>query len=207
MKERNTDMVRLVANTFVSLDGFMVGDDEDMSWVIDTFDAEMGKEIGDGLDETGAILLGRVTYEIMASYWPHAIPDGNYDVDNPAEGSEDPVITDHMNNLPKIVFSRTLQSPEWSNSRVVKDNIGDEIAMLKAEPGKDLMIQGSASIVQQLTNLGLIDEYRLLVHPIVLGSGKPLFSDIKDRASLELVDAKTYKNGVVGLRYRRSQSG
>jgi len=103
-------MARLATNTFVSLDGFMVGDDEDMSWVIDSFDAEMGKDIGESFQDTGSILLGRITYEIMASYWPHVQPDGNYDFDNPAEGSEDPVISERMSNLPKIVFSRTLDT-------------------------------------------------------------------------------------------------
>ena len=103
-------MAKLVTTTFVSLDGYMVGDDEDMSWVIDTFDADMGKDIGDSFQNTGAILLGRVTYDIMSAYWPTAIPDGNYDYDNPAEGSGDPVITERMNNLPKIVFSRTLNT-------------------------------------------------------------------------------------------------
>ncbi len=140
----------------------------------------------------------------MSAYWPTAIPDGNYDYDNPAEGSEAPVITERMNNLPKIVFSRRLNTVRWNNSRIVKGHIGGEIANLKKQPGKDLMIQGSASIVQQLTNLGLIDEYRLLVHPVVLGSGKPLFKTIRVRTSLKLVDAKTYGNGVVGVRYQRS---
>jgi dihydrofolate reductase len=181
----------------------MVGDDEDMSWVIDTFDAEMGKDIASGFQETGAILLGRVTYDIMSAYWPTAIPDGNYDYDNPAEGSEDPVITERMNNLPKIVFSRTLERADWNSSSIVRDNIGEEVAKLKQQPGKDLMIQGSASVVQQLTNLGLIDEYRLLVHPVVLGSGKPLFQHIDDRATLKLIDSKVYGNGVIGVKYQR----
>jgi dihydrofolate reductase len=181
----------------------MVGDDEDMSWVIDTFDAEMGKDIANSFQETGAILLGRVTYDIMSAYWPHAIPDGNYDYDNPSEGSEDPVITEGMNNLPKVVFSTTMQNAGWNNSRIVRDHIGEEVANLKTQPGKDLMVQGSASIVQQLTNLGLIDEYRLLIHPVVLGTGKPLFQNIEDRAKLKLVDSKIYDNGVIGVRYQR----
>jgi dihydrofolate reductase len=181
----------------------MVGDDEDMSWVIDTFDAEMGKDIAGGFQEIGAILLGRVTYDIMFAYWPNAIPDGNYDYDHPSEGSEDPVITEGMNNLPKIVFSTTMQSADWNNSRIVSDDIGEAVAGLKKQPGKDLMIQGSASIVQQLTNLGLIDEYRLLIHPVVLGSGKLLFQNIEDGAKLKLVDSKVYGNGVIGVKYQR----
>lgn len=196
-------MAKLVAHTFVTLDGYMVGDDEDMSWVIDTFDAEMGNDIRDGLVDTGAILLGRVTYEIMSAYWPTAIPEGNYDEVEPAGGSEDPVITERMNNLPKIVFSRTLQSLDWSNSRLVSDDIAGEVTRLKETPGKDLMIQGSASIVQQLTNLDLIDEYRLLIHPVVLGSGKPLFANIENRAKLKLASLKTYDNGVISARFER----
>jgi dihydrofolate reductase len=107
-----------------------------------------------------------------------------------------------MNNLPKIVFSKTLQKAEWKNSRLIKENIKDEILKIKQQPGKDMVILGSASIVQTFTNLGLFDEYRLLLHPVVLGSGKPLFKDIKDRLKLKLMKTKTYKNGVVSLDYQ-----
>jgi dihydrofolate reductase len=120
-----------------------------------------------------------------------------------SQGVEDPIITDRMNNLPKIVFSKTLQKVEWKNSRLIKENIKEEILKIKQQPGKDMIIiLGSASIVQTFTNLGLIDEYRLLLHPVALGSGKPLFKDINDRLNLKLMKTKTYRNVVVSFDYQ-----
>src|SRR6266700_3772146 len=102
----------------------------------------------------------------------------------------------------KIVFSRTLDSVEWNNSRLVKEVVPEDIEKLKQEPGRDMLIYGSASLVRTLTNLGLIDEYQILVHPVILGSGKPLFQDIKDRVKLKLVNTKTHPSGVVVLSYQ-----
>jgi dihydrofolate reductase len=192
-------MRKVIASTFVTLDGLMVGQNEEMDWVLDNLDGEMENDIADQLKNVDAILLGRVTYQIMANYWPTATTDASV---RRSQGAEDPIITDKMNNLPKIVFSKTLQKVEWKNSRLIKENIKDEILKIKQQPGKDMVILGSASIVQTFTNLGLIDEYRLLLHPVVLGSGKPLFKDIKDRLNLKLMKTKTYKNGVVSLDYQ-----
>lgn len=107
-----------------------------------------------------------------------------------------------MNNLPKIVFSRTLEKAEWNNSILVKEIIPKEIEKLKQQPGKDILICGSASIVRALTNLGLIDEYQLLVHPVILSSGKPLFKDIQHKINLKLLKTKTHPSGVVLLYYK-----
>src|SRR5258708_25237826 len=126
-----------------------------------------------------AVLLGRVTYQRLAGSWPHG-PDNP----NASEGEKE--YARKLNAMRKLVFSRTLESVEWNNSRLVKEVVPEEIEQLKHEPGRDMVIYGSASLVRTLTNLGLIDEYQLLVHPVILGSGKPLFQDIKDQGTLRL---------------------
>jgi dihydrofolate reductase len=193
-------MRKVIASTFVTLDGFIVGPNEEMDWVLDNYDGEMGNDIGDQLKSTDAILLGRVTYQIMANYWPIATTSDDPVIDNMngAAAATTRRIADDMNNIPKIVFSRTLEKVEWKNSRLIRDIVAEEISQLKQQPGKDMVILGSASIVQTFASLGLIDEYRLLVHPVVLGSGKPLFkNDIReDRHNLKLVETKTYRKGL-----------
>ncbi len=106
-----------------------------------------------------------------------------------------------MNNLPKIVFSKTLQKVEWNNSRLVKENIVEEISTMKQQPGKDMVIFGSGSIVSTFMQLGLIDEYRIIVNPVVLGKGKPLFKGINDKLNLKLLKTKTFSSGNVLLYY------
>jgi dihydrofolate reductase len=107
-----------------------------------------------------------------------------------------------LNAMRKLVFSRTLENVEWNNSTLVNEVVPEDIEKLKQEPGRDMVIYGSASLVRTLTNLGLIDEYQILVHPVILGSGKPLFQDIKDQVKLKLVQTKTYPSGVVVLYYQ-----
>jgi dihydrofolate reductase len=107
-----------------------------------------------------------------------------------------------MNNLPKIVISKTLEKVAWNNTKLVKGNIADEVAALKQKPGKDIVIYGSGSIVSTLAQRGLIDEYLIFVNPIVLGSGKPLFKGMKDRLNLKLQKTRIFKNGVILLYYR-----
>lgn len=106
-----------------------------------------------------------------------------------------------INNITKIVFSHSMEGVEWKNSKILKEINPEEIEKMKQGKGKNILVIGSASIVQQLTNLGLIDEYHLLLHPVVLGSGKPLFKDIEQKHDLKLLEAKTFSNGVVMLRY------
>ena len=110
-----------------------------------------------------------------------------------------------MNNLPKIVFSKSLEKVEWKNSRLAKGNMHDEVANLKEKSGKDIVIYGSGSIVSALSQLGLIDEYQIFVNPVVLGNGKPLFQGIKDRLNLRLLETKTFSNGVVLLCYQPAE--
>ena len=198
---------RVVASTFVTLDGYMVGPDEDISWVIDGFDAEMQEDIADAMSrDADVFVFGRVTYEIFAAYWPNAVPYDEGDEVNPAEGKEDPRIIRALNESPKLVASRTLGGSDWHGTRVVRDGLEDEIRSLKRQPGKGISIQGSASIVQALGRADLIDEYRLFVHPVMLGAGTPLFAGGAGRQDFELADLKRYANGVVAMTHTRKEA-
>jgi dihydrofolate reductase len=152
---------------------------------------EVNEYAKDLLNSFGTLVFGRVTYELMASYWPTAITN------DPAEAQ----IAERLNTLPKVVFSRTLKKVEWRNSRLAQGGIVEEILKMKEQPGKDIGI-GGTSIVTVLAPLGLIDEYRILLVPVVLGSGKPLFNDIKDRIELKLRTTKTFGSGLVLLDYQ-----
>jgi dihydrofolate reductase len=197
---------RVIASTFVTLDGYMVGPDEDISWVIDGFDAEMADDVAEAMSrEADVFVFGRVTYEIFAAYWPTAAPYDEGDELSPAEGKEDPRIIRALNESTKLVFSRTLEGSDWHNTRVVREGLEDEIRSLKRQPGKGINIQGSASIVQALGRADLIDEYRLYVHPVLLGAGTPLFAGTPGRQDFELADVKRYANGVVAMTYTRKE--
>ena len=194
----------VVVPHFVSLDGFVVGPEEDMSWVVDHFNPEMADDIAVAMtDQSDTFVLGRVTYQIFESYWPTAKPYEPGDALAPAEGKEDPRIIRALNDYPKIVFSKTLKPPAWKNTRVVREGVEEEIRRLKQQPGRAINVQGSASIVQTLARADLIDEYQLYVHPVVLGDGKPLFRPGFSRQDFERVRVKPYENGVMGLTYRR----
>jgi dihydrofolate reductase len=145
----------------MSLDGFFEGPNHELDWFV--VDEEFFAYARDMLRGVDTILFGRKTYQHMADYWPSA----------PAEE-----IADQMNNLPKIVFSRTLESAEWQNSTLVKNDAVAEISKLKQLPGKDMVILGSASLASFLLQRGLIDEYRVILNPVFLGSGSPLFQDV-----------------------------
>jgi dihydrofolate reductase len=197
---------RLVAQTLLTLDGYMVGPDEDISWVAVGFDPEMQNDIAEDMSRNADhFVFGRVTYEIFASYWPYAVPYDQGDALKPAEGKEDPRIIRALNDYPKLVFSRTLQQPEWQNTHVFRDGLEDEIRTLKKQPGKAINIQGSASVVQALERADLIDEYHLYIHPVLLGAGKPLFATGISRQDFALAQVKPYANGVVAMRYRRKE--
>jgi dihydrofolate reductase len=195
---------KVVASTFVTLDGYMVGPDEDVSWVIDGFDPEMQADVAEEMSaETDTFVFGRVTYEIFSAYWPSAVPYEEGDELNPAEGKEDPRIIAALNDFPKLVFSKTLKDSDWPGTRVVSEGLEDEIQNLKAQPGKAIGIQGSASIVQQVARADLIDEYHLYMHPVLLGEGKQLFANGAGRQDFELTRVKPYANGVISARYTR----
>lgn len=186
---------KIITTTWVTLDGFIAGPNQEMDWVGEFYDEAMGKYEGDIVDAADTLLLGRVTYESFAGSWPH-VPD------NPTAPEGEKAYARKLNAMQKIVFSKTLPTVEWNNSRLVKEIIPADIEQLKREPGRDMLIYGSASIVQALTNLGLIDEYQLLFHPVILGGGKPLFQNIKDQVKLKLVNSKTHPSGVAVLTYQ-----
>ena len=183
-------MRKVIASPFVTLDGFMAGPQGEIDWNEPYFDEEMAGYVGEQFAHLDTLLFGRGTYQLFVQYWP-------------TQGvKDDPVFAEKMNTLPKVVFSKTLESVTWNNARLVKDNIAGEIQSLKRQKGKNLVIDGSPGVIHSLTRLGLIDEYRLRVHPIVLGSGTPLFTGLRERMPLKLIESKTFQSGVVILHYQ-----
>jgi dihydrofolate reductase len=182
-------MRKVIISNLMSLDGFMAGPNGEIDWfVVDEEFDDYARELFDSVD---TLLFGRVTYQLMAGFWP-----------TPAAATEDPFITEKMNSLAKVVFSTTLEKAEWENTRLVRENPAEEVSRLKRQPGGDMMIFGSGTLVSALAPLGLIDEYRIVVNPVVLGSGKPLFQDIEERIKLKLLRARTLRCGDVILYYR-----
>lgn len=178
-------MRKVILSIMVSVDGFIEGPNKELDW--HAFDEEMERYMStEVLDKVDAILLGRVAYQLLADYWPSSADR----------------IAPQVNDLPKIVFSRTLEKTEWKNSRIVKEGIAEEVSRMKQEPGKDLVLFGGAAIAQTFMQLGLIDEYQLIVNPIVLGTGKPLFKEVNERTKLKLLNAKSFRCGNVVLFYR-----
>ena len=180
-------MRKVVAAEFLSLDGVMESPDQ---WHFPYFNDEMGEAIGAGFAASDAMLMGRILYEEWAAFWPNQDPE-----ENP--------VAEQMNGVRKYVVSTTLQGPlEWNNTTLIGENVAEQISEITAQPGKDIVISGSGSLVRSLLEDGLIDELKLMIHPIVVGSGKKLFEDGEKRTALELVDSKTFSTGVVYLTYR-----
>lgn len=197
-------MSKIVVTEFLTLDGVMQSPgspDEDRSggfdrggWQLPYFDEEFGKAVMDGFAGAGGFLLGRRTYDIFAAYWP-------------AQPADDPV-AGPMNATPKFVVSSTLaESLAWQNSILIKDNVPAELAKLREREGKDLLVMGSGELVQTLMANKLVDEYRLMVHPIVLGIGKRLFRQGLDANRLNLVDSRATSTGVLLLTYKPADQG
>jgi dihydrofolate reductase len=188
-------MRRIIASENVTLDGFFAGPNGEIDMF--TRNEETAQYARDQTKSrsTDTVLFGRVTYDLMASFWT-----------TPAAASQDPAITNFMNNTPKIVFSKTLKKADWKNTRVIKDLKKEEILKIKQQSGKDMIIFGSGSIVSALAKLCLIDEYLIFVYPIILGSGKPLFKNLSNRIKLKLLETKTFKCGVVILHYEVEKS-
>jgi len=196
--------MRIVVSEFLTLDGVMQapgGKEEDTSggfehggWQNDNdfFDDVAGQALMESFERADGMLLGRRTYEIFAGYWPT---------------SDEEPFAGIMNNMRKYVASRTLKAPlEWQNSSLLQGEAPDAVAELKKEPGRDLFVIGSGDFAQTLMEHDLVDEYRLMIHPIVLGDGKRLFRDGNPLAKLTLVDSKTSTTGVVILTYRSGRS-
>jgi dihydrofolate reductase len=191
-------MRNIITSTWISLDGFMAGPEGAMDWVGELYDEAMGQYEGDLLAGADTLLLGRVTYQSFAGSWPH-VPD------SPTASQGEKEYARRLNAMRKIVFSRTLDRAEWNNSILRKELVAAEIEQLKREPGDNMLIYGSASLVRALTDFGLIDEYQVLIHPLLLGGGKSLFQSVRDRTKLTLIESKTHPSGVVVLSYRRAR--
>ncbi len=181
-------MRKLVANFFLSLDGVMESPDK---WQFPYFNDEMGQAVNAAFASSDALLMGRVNYQEWAAYWPT---------------STDQPFADVMNNIRKYVVSTTLDTVEWNNSTLINGDVAGEITKLKQQSGKDIAMSGSATLAEWLLHHNLLDELRVMVHPIVVGQGRRLFTDGKPQKGLELVNSKTYRTGVVDLTYRPAGS-
>lgn len=185
-------MRKIIVMMSVSLDGFMEGPGRELDWHM--VDDELHGHFNEQLSAMGAFLDGRVSYELMAGFWPTADTD-------PSSTAPMVEFARIWRDMPKIVYSRTLERADW-NTTIVRDVVADEVLELKAQPGGDLAL-GGADLAAAFMRLDLIDEYRLYVHPIILGQGKPLFPASDARVSLRLAETRTFGNGVVLLRYQR----
>lgn len=185
-------MRKVIAFMHVSLDGFVAGPNGELEWA--AVDEEVAGAAKGYLGSVGAALYGRVTYRMMEGYWPTV----------PANPSSTPDEIEHarwVENIPKVVFSRTLEGVTWNNAVLVKDRVREEVERLKLEPGGDLMIFGSPRLTHSLQGLGLVDEYLLFVNPLLLGDGVPLFERTGRSLPLRLLDGRRFASGVVLLRY------
>jgi dihydrofolate reductase len=171
-----------------SLDGFFAGPNGELDWP--RVDDEMHQYAIGSAQAGGGLIFGRITYEMMASYWP-----------TPAALEADPLVAERMNAMPKYVFSRTLEEASWNNTTLIREDAGGAIARLKQEPGPGLTILGSANLAGSLHDKRLIDEYFILVNPIVLGQGRPLFEGVSERLPLRLCSTRTFPGGAVMLVY------
>jgi dihydrofolate reductase len=180
-------MRKVVAAEFLSLDGVMESPDK---WHFPYFNEEMGQAVEEGFAAADAMLMGRVNYEEWAAFWPGQDPEVN-------------PMAAQMNSMQKYVVSTTLEEPlSWQNSTLIGEDVGEEIGRLKQGEGGDIVISGSGALVRSLLQYGLLDELKLMIHPVVVGGGKRLFEDFGEHKALELVDSQTFATGVVYLTYR-----
>ena len=197
-------MRRIVMFNRVTADGFFAGADGNLDWVVP--DNEIDKAGAAAIPNFDTILFGRRTYEIFEKVWPQAVDDSSTAADPHDAGRQSPEIRAMavmLNEMTKVVFSRTLKAATWKNSRLLREIEPEEIDAMKKQPGKDMIVFGSGSLVSQLTQHGLIDEYQFVVCPILLGSGRPLLSGVSKRLKLDLLGAEAYRSGNVVLRYAR----
>lgn len=178
----------------VSLDGYFTGENGDLSWA---HSARKDPEFHDFVEENakggGVLVFGRVTYDMMTKYWPTA-----------AARKEDPVVAERMNGLEKIVFSRSMDRAGWSHTRLVKGDPAEEMKKLKSENGESLVVMGSGTIVSQLAQADLIDEYQLVLVPVILGKGRTMFEGLEGRPALTLIQTRSFANGNALMCYKRA---
>jgi dihydrofolate reductase len=186
-------MRKLIVSNLVTADGFFEGPNQELDWFMPN--QEFSEYVRTLLDSVSTLLFGRITYQKLAGYWPTSAADQN-----------DPTITHKMNSLSKIIFSTTLSSVEWNNSILIKENVTDEIKKLKvsARPWeKDMVILGSGTIVSAFAEAGLIDEYRIIVNPVLIGNGNHLFKNSSfKKQQLDLIKTRLFSNGVIILYYQ-----
>ncbi len=182
-------MRKVILFNLMTLDGYFEGPNHNIDW--HHVDAEFNEFAIEQVSSTDGLIFGRVTYELMATYWP-----------TPEAIQSDPIIADWMNKLPKYVFSRTLERVEWTNSRLVTGDAVVELRQIKSQPGRDLFIFGSADLSTTLIQNDLIDEYRVIINPLLLGKGTPLFKGLKDPISLQHIKTRMFRNGNVLLYYQ-----
>jgi dihydrofolate reductase len=183
-------MAKLSVFENVTLDGYFCGPNGDLSWAKQNLDEEWKKFVEENASAGGYLLMGRVTYDMMIQYWPTSQAAKN-----------DPVVAEQMNKRQKFVFSRTIDKPTWNNTKVINGDIAAEVKRLKEESEKDITILGSGSIVSQLTQAGLIDEYKFSVNPVIIGKGRTVFEGVKDKMNLKLIESRNFKNGNAVLHY------
>jgi len=197
-------MRRIVMFNRVTADGYFAGPDGNLNWVVP--DPELDRSAAEAIarSDTDTILFGRRTYELFQAFWPHALDDSPTSPDPHNAARRSPEMRDMavmLNDTTKLVFSRTLKEASWKNSRLLHQLDPRAIEAMKRQPGKDMIIFGSGSIVSQLTQHGLIDDYHFVVSPLLLGSGRPLLSGVPQSLRLDLLEAKAYPSGNVMLRY------
>jgi dihydrofolate reductase len=184
-------MQKLIVFNSTSVDGYFTDANGEMNFAYNTIqDPEWDAFVAGNASGGGTLLFGRITYEMMTRYWP-----------TPLAAEQMPVVAERMNKYPKVVFSRTLDKASWSNTRLVKDDLVGEIRKMKNEAGEGMAILGSGSIVSQLAPHGLIDEYQIVVIPVVIGKGRTMFEGLKEKIPLKLIKTRTFSNGNVVLHY------
>jgi dihydrofolate reductase len=197
-------MRKIILGMMMSLDGYAAGPNDEMDWLPAFDDESMWRdaheEMWNVLDSVDTVLLGRRTYQIWEKYWPAA---GK----NPSSSKNDLRFSRFADETQKIVFSNTLKKVEWRNSRLVSGDISDEVLRLKGQPGKEIALAGGPGLARTFTDLGLVDEYRITVHPVILGKGKSLFAESTDRLRLRLVRTRPLRSGAVLLHYETVRSG
>jgi dihydrofolate reductase len=188
-KHKEVSMRKIAAFLVATVDGYYEGPNQEFDWPV--VDEEFNQFAVQQLDEADTLLFGRATYQGMAAYWP-----------TPTAQQNDPEVTGRMNSFPKIVVSRTLEEADWANTRVIKDDVAEELTKLKQQPGKDVLLLGSSNLTVSLLRMGLVDELRIMVNPVVLGDGKSLFRTADDRINLKLLKTRPFSSGNVLLYYQ-----